>query len=583
MGGRDPQKLGLNYDEVMDYIGQFGRFQRRIFLWLSLVSGAAGLAVVVFAFTAFTPSYRCRVPDCDQAETSDYSAFTQFLAVENVELADRCKMPVFENGQCSGGTYKPDNVSKFCNQEDLIFDQSVVTKSLVEDFGFVCGNYWQRDIYSALYMLGMLFGSYFFGWVSDKYGRKNALMASIITVSISGFLGAFTGGDWGHHGFGLLRFITGMGGIGCFMVCFVLAVEHVGFKFTMLVGIAIEIPFALGEAVLGVEAVLVRNWRDLQVLAYLPLLLLVALYWVVPESVRWLLSHGRVEEAKEIIERAARENNKKVPVHLMRPSDMSEIELDSNKDNRDAAAAEVTVLDLFRTRVILFRTLNMCYQWFSVTMCYYGLSFASTSLSGNPYSNFFLSVFIEIPGYIFCILVMDCWGRRPILSFCQILSGVACIICGLLQGVDDPGLQILQILMSLVGKFGASACFAIVYVYTAEMFPTVIRNQAVGTCSLVARIGGVISLLLDLLKVYWRPAPVFIMGVVATLAGVLAVFFPETLGEKLPETIEDALKIGSGKNRNFFACSCRNMRRHCSGEEDFEKVSSTDDEESETS
>ena len=76
---------------------------------------------------------------------------------------------------------------------------------------------------------------------------------------------AFCGGDWGHHGYGLLRFITGMGGIGCFMVCFVLAVEHVGFKFTMLVGIAIEIPFALGEAVLGVEAVLVRNWRDLQV------------------------------------------------------------------------------------------------------------------------------------------------------------------------------------------------------------------------------------------------------------------------------------------------------------------------------
>ena len=44
------------------------------------------------------------------------------------------------------------------------------------------------------------------------------------------------------------------------------------------------------------------------------------------------------------------------------------------------------------------------------------------------------------------------------------------------------------------------------------------------------------------IQVYWRPAPVFIMGVVATLAGVLAVFFPETLGEKLPETIDDALK-----------------------------------------
>ena len=62
----------------------------------------------------------------------------------------------------------------------------------------------------------------------------------------------------------------------------------------------------------------------------------------------------------------------------------------------------------------------MSFQWFSVTMCYYGLSFASTSLSGDAFSNFFLSVLVEIPGYIFCIIVMDCWGRRPILSFCQV-------------------------------------------------------------------------------------------------------------------------------------------------------------------
>ena len=151
-----------------------------------------------------------------------------------------------------------------------------------------------------------------------------------------------------------------MGGIGCFMVCFVLAVEHVGFKFTMLVGIAIGIPFALGEAALGVEAVLVRSWRGLQVLAYLPLLLLVGLYWIVPESVRWLISKGRVEEAKRIIERAARENNKKMPAHLIKLSDMCEIELDSNMDTRDPVT--VTVMDLFKPRMILFRTLNMCYQ-----------------------------------------------------------------------------------------------------------------------------------------------------------------------------------------------------------------------------
>ena len=119
----------------------------------------------------------------------------------------------------------------------------------------------------------------------------------------------------------------------------------------------------------------------------------------------------------------------------------------------------------------------------------------------------------------------------------------------------------LKIFLSLVGKSSSSGGFSIVYVFTSELFPTAIRNQvctaalqhcstaaplsfslqAVGACSLVARLGGITSLLLDLLKVYWLPAPVFIMGVVATCAGVLAIFFPETLGEKLPETKEEAL------------------------------------------
>ena len=45
------RSLSLDYDEVLEYIGQFGTFQKKIFFWLWLVSAAGGLAVVVFAFT----------------------------------------------------------------------------------------------------------------------------------------------------------------------------------------------------------------------------------------------------------------------------------------------------------------------------------------------------------------------------------------------------------------------------------------------------------------------------------------------------------------------------------------------------
>ena len=62
--------------------------------------------------------------------------------------------------------------------------------------------------------------------------------------------------------------MTGMGGIGCYMVCFVLAGEHAGFNTALWISFG----FSLGEVILGVEAFIVRDWRSLQILAYLPLL-----------------------------------------------------------------------------------------------------------------------------------------------------------------------------------------------------------------------------------------------------------------------------------------------------------------------
>ena len=88
----------LDYDEVLSYIGQFGGFQRRIFLLLSLVSAAGGLAVVVFAFTGtyfmsplkcpmvsipmpgYTPKYRCRVPQCESGNITYFHNEVRLLS-----------------------------------------------------------------------------------------------------------------------------------------------------------------------------------------------------------------------------------------------------------------------------------------------------------------------------------------------------------------------------------------------------------------------------------------------------------------------------------------------------------------------
>ena len=77
---------------------------------------------------------------------------------------------------------------------------------------------------------------------------------------------------------------------------------------------------------------------------------------------------------------------------------------------------------------------------------------------------------------------MDCWGRRPILTFCQIVAGTSCILAGLMfLAIDDDdkeGSAVaigLQQFFALLGKMLAAAAFEIIYVYTGELYPTTIR------------------------------------------------------------------------------------------------------------
>ena len=89
--------------------------------------------------------------------------------------------------------------------------------------------------------------------------------------------------------------------MGCFTVAFVQAVEFVGPKHIMFFGIIFEISLIIGELIFYLEAYLIRDWFTLQLVASAPLLGLLILWFLVPESPRWLLSKGRTEGAIAII------------------------------------------------------------------------------------------------------------------------------------------------------------------------------------------------------------------------------------------------------------------------------------------
>lgn len=94
----------------------------------------------------------------------------------------------------------------------------------------------------------------------------------------------------------------------------------------------------------------------------------------------------------------------------------------------------------------------------------------------------------------------------------------------------------------MVGKFGITTGTALMFVYTAELFPTVVRNTATGMCTTASRVGSCIAPFLLKLSQYFKYLPYITLGSLAVVSAFATVFLPESFGRPLPQTIEQMHK-----------------------------------------
>ena len=96
--------------------------------------------------------------------------------------------------------------------------------------------------------------------------------------------------------------------IGLFHEPFILSVELVGYKFTAISSVIINIPFVAGGLIQIGIAYFFRDFRTLLKVSFLPPFALIFLWFLIPESPRWLISKGRFSEAKKILLSASKVN-----------------------------------------------------------------------------------------------------------------------------------------------------------------------------------------------------------------------------------------------------------------------------------
>ena len=118
--------------------------------------------------------------------------------------------------------------------------------------------------------------------------------------------------------------------MGVFAIPFTLNVELVGLKYKTIVGLLFQVPFAIGEILIGLCAMYVRDYRWFQTALAIPHAVMLLLFFVIPESPRWLIQKKKYKEARKVIECAAKFNKvrclKMSQIHFIPPI-LSAIEL----------------------------------------------------------------------------------------------------------------------------------------------------------------------------------------------------------------------------------------------------------------
>ncbi|CAG5108276.1 Oidioi.mRNA.OKI2018_I69.chr1.g3719.t1.cds [Oikopleura dioica] len=429
------------------------------------------------------------------------------------------------------------------NRTNLLFDAGEPWETAVTQFKLICGDEWFDSLSTALGLLSLMIGAYIAGIYVDRFGRKNAIMVWNVITGICLTIHAFMPNQYGFLAMRVLG--NGLGHVS-YLSQKAYSMELLGPSRRAISGALASGYYSIGYISSGLVAFFLPDWRGFT-LAYAGIAFATLLtHPFYPESPLFLYSRGRKEEARKVYKEMGKKTNTEISDDLLEKVERDILKRNDDKEAEEVNAEQYTILDLFRHRDLALVSLNVGFAFLVNTLVYYGLSFNVASFAGSIYVNNTINGVVELLGYVLVALSLDKFGRRWINGGFMIFGGVACLICMALEEAarkaDDPATLLeAQRWMAFAGKFFISGSFGAIYVYGAELFPTPLRSTGIGFGSMFGRIGGFLApFIIQIKKVY-----IFylIFGAFGVIGGLLVFLLPETAGQPICQTLDEALEF----------------------------------------
>ena len=325
--------------------------------------------------------------------------------------------------------------------------------------------------------LGAIPGSFFWGWMADKIGRRKVMILTVLNFSIPTGLMALTP-EQGWLFLSACRFFVGMGVTGLYTVDVLIVQEFVpAAKRGRITGLTTSLLPAgtLLGALSGAYLAHYVGWRGLFAVGLLPAGLTLLIRAWVPESPYWLIGKGRLEEARRSLAWA--------------------LQVDATAIDVPAAGLVVDRapwVELFKyPRSLAVSCLTGLSQTGQVGLTLWVATLFVLVLKVTPAEASFLVIWMGVAGIagrFFCAWISDAMGRRPSVVLTCLLGALGMSLAGYLSGVSIGAVSMFY-LMILVQQFFGSGSYAIIGPYMAEVWPSQLRASGMGVGYGVGNLG----------------------------------------------------------------------------------------------
>jgi len=338
---------------------------------------------------------------------------------------------------------------------------------------------------ASAYLIGAVFGALFFGWLTDRLGRKKLFSVTVLVYLLATIA---CGLSWNFASFAVFRLLTGAGIGGEYAAVNATIQELIPARRRGFTDLVVNGSFWIGAAIGAAGALVVLDprlvpteigWRAAFIIGGALGFIVLVLRRFLPESPRWLMTHGDPAGAEAVVrgieERVERESGTRLP-----PPPEQSLRLRTDVQSWFAAGVRA-LLTAYRSRTVL-GTVLMAAQAFCYNAVFFTYALILTRFYHVPSGQVGLFMLPFAAGNFLGPLLLgklfDTLGRRTMITATYALSGILMVITGWLFaiGVLDA---VQQTAAWTIIFFVASAAASSAYLTVGESFPLEVRAVAI--------------------------------------------------------------------------------------------------------